>query len=195
MSPAADLASGLRRLPGTALVISPLIALMKDQVDHLVRTGIPATCINSTLTAAEQAERLRQLAQAKYRLVYVAPERLRSLAFLDALRGRPRSLLAVDESHCISEWGHDFRPDYLNIARFREALGRPQKELHTLAQKRANVAGAFAVRGEVRGRHVLLVDDLYDSGATLEEITRLLLRQGAGQVNVLTLTRTIHADA
>jgi predicted amidophosphoribosyltransferase len=71
----------------------------------------------------------------------------------------------------------------------------PQKEMKTLAQKRANVAGAFAVQGEVAGQRILLVDDLYDSGATLEEITRVLLRNGARQVNVLTWTRTIHMDA
>lgn len=71
----------------------------------------------------------------------------------------------------------------------------PQKELRTLAQKRANVAGAFAVRGPVRGRRLLVVDDLYDSGATLEEATRVLLAAGAADVYVLTLTRTIHTDA
>jgi hypothetical protein len=70
----------------------------------------------------------------------------------------------------------------------------PQKEMKTLAQKRANVAGAFAMCGEIKDKSVLLVDDLFDSGATLEEITRLLLRQGAARVNVLTLTRTIHSD-
>ena len=72
---------------------------------------------------------------------------------------------------------------------------QPQKEMKTLAQKRANVAGAFSVRGEIKGKRVLLVDDLFDSGATLDEITRLLLKHGASRVNVLTLTRTIHSDA
>ena len=72
---------------------------------------------------------------------------------------------------------------------------RPQKEMKTLAQKRANVAGAFAVQGEMAGGRILLVDDLCDSGATLEEVTRLLLRHGARQVNTLTWTRTIHVDA
>ncbi len=72
---------------------------------------------------------------------------------------------------------------------------RPQKELKTLAQKRANVAGAFTLDGEVRKKSILLIDDLFDSGATLEEITRLLLHNGAPRVNVLTLTRTIHSDS
>jgi len=72
---------------------------------------------------------------------------------------------------------------------------QPQKEMNTLAQKRANVAGAFTVQGKVTGERILLVDDLHDSGATLEEITRLLQRRGARQVNALTWTRTIHVDA
>ncbi len=72
---------------------------------------------------------------------------------------------------------------------------QPQKELRTLAQKRANVAGAFSLGNEIKAKRILLVDDLFDSGATLEEITRLLLKHGASRVNVLTLTRTIHSDA
>ncbi len=119
----AALLLGAERSPApTTLVISPLIALMKDQVDGLTRRGIPATYINSALPAAEQAGRLQQLANGRYRLVYVAPERLRSTAFLEALRRQPICLLAVDEAHCISEWGHDFRPDYLHIAQVRQVL-------------------------------------------------------------------------
>jgi ATP-dependent DNA helicase RecQ len=113
------------QLPGVTLVISPLIALMKDQVDNLERRGISATFINSTLTGSEQSRRLKDLAEGKYRLVYIAPERLRSVQFLNALQRQKISLLAVDEAHCISEWGHDFRPDYLHIAKFRVALGNP----------------------------------------------------------------------
>lgn len=124
---------------GLTLVVSPLIALMKDQVDALERRGIAATYINSALPVSEQNARLQRLAKT--------------------------------------------RPT------------RPQKEMSTLAQKRANVAGAFTVQGEVTGERILLVDDLYDSGATLEEITRLLLQRGARQVNVLTWTRTIYVDA
>lgn len=112
-------------LPGLTLVISPLIALMKDQVDSLARRDIPATFINSTLTASEQSQRLRILAQGGYRLVYLAPERLRSVAFQEAVRRQSLSLLAVDEAHCLSEWGHDFRPDYLHLADFRGKLGNP----------------------------------------------------------------------
>jgi ATP-dependent DNA helicase RecQ len=110
---------------GLTLVISPLIALMKDQVDALNRKKIPATFINSAIPIHEQNQRLTLLAQGKYKLIYVAPERLRNVTFLNALKNLTLSLLAVDEAHCISEWGHDFRPDYLHIAEARKQLGNP----------------------------------------------------------------------
>ncbi len=112
-------------LPGTALVISPLVALMKDQIDGLARREIPATFVNSSLSAAEQGRRLRALAEGYYKMVLVAPERLRSRAFRRALAGVPLSLLAVDEAHCLSQWGHDFRPDYLQIAGARRQFKAP----------------------------------------------------------------------
>ena len=111
--------------PGITLVISPLIALMKDQVDSLARFDIPASFINSTLPMGEQNKRLKILARGGYRLVYVAPERLHNAPFLEALRQQKICQIAVDEAHCISEWGHDFRPDYLYIASFREKLDNP----------------------------------------------------------------------
>jgi ATP-dependent DNA helicase RecQ len=113
------------QLEGLTLVISPLIALMKDQVDSLNRKGIPASFINSAIPIPEQHQRLTLLAQGKYKLVYVAPERLRNVTFLRSLQSLTLSLLAVDEAHCISEWGHDFRPDYLHIAEARKQLGNP----------------------------------------------------------------------
>jgi ATP-dependent DNA helicase RecQ len=105
--------------PHATLVISPLVALMKDQIDGLERRGIPATFINSSLAPAEQARRLRAFAEGHVKIVLVAPERLRSRAFRGALARVPLSLLAVDEAHCLSQWGHDFRPDYLHIAEVR----------------------------------------------------------------------------
>ncbi len=110
---------------GLTLVISPLIALMKDQVDTLNRKGIPATFINSAIPPHEQNQRLTLLERGEYKLVYVAPERLRNVTFLRSIQKIALSLLAVDEAHCISEWGHDFRPDYLHIADARRQLGNP----------------------------------------------------------------------
>lgn len=112
--------------PGLTIVVSPLIALMKDQVDSLGRNGIPAALINSTLSHSEQQQRLQDVAAGKYQLVYVAPERLRNPRFLEAIRATPIQLLAIDEAHCISQWGHDFRPDYTRIGQFREWLGGVQ---------------------------------------------------------------------
>lgn len=112
--------------PGVTLVVSPLIALMKDQVDSLRSKGIRADFINSSLDPAAQFERLDRLAAGEYDLFYVAPERFRSRSFQERLRQRPIDLLAVDEAHCISEWGHDFRHDYARLGEYRERLGNPR---------------------------------------------------------------------
>ena len=107
------------------VVLSPLIALMKDQVDALLERGIDAAFINSSLPGDQRASRLAALAAGRYELLYVTPERFRKQEFLAAIQGRTISLLAVDEAHCISHWGHDFRPDYTRIGEIREMLGKP----------------------------------------------------------------------
>ena len=110
-------------MEGTALVISPLISLMKDQVDTLKQAGIAAAFINSTLTWAELKEIVYQAENNNYKLLYVAPERLESENFIELIKNIKISMIAVDEAHCVSQWGHDFRPSYLKIKKLREILG------------------------------------------------------------------------
>ena len=112
-------------LPGCALVISPLISLMKDQVAALKQAGVPAAFINSSLTERQMDAALNNIAAGRYKLVYVAPERLLTPRFLALCRDLSISLVAVDEAHCISQWGQDFRPSYLDIPEFIAAL--PQR--------------------------------------------------------------------
>ncbi len=107
---------------GLTLVISPLIALMKDQVDQLGASGIPATFLNSTLDPQENRDRLAAIRSGETKLVYLAPERLMTGDFLSVVRSWNVTALAVDEAHCISEWGHDFRPEYRRLRELREAL-------------------------------------------------------------------------
>ncbi|MDA1664661.1 DNA helicase RecQ [Bacillus cereus] len=112
---------------GTTLVISPLISLMKDQVDTLVQNGISATYINSSISIAEANQRIQLAKQGHYKLLYVAPERLDSMEFVDQLIDMKIPMVAIDEAHCISQWGHDFRPSYLHIHRILDYL--PEKPL------------------------------------------------------------------
>lgn len=112
-------------LRGLTVVLSPLIALMKDQVDALNRHGIDAEFINSSLSKQERQARMTALADGAYKLLYVTPERFQKAEFRGVIRQRDVSLLAVDEAHCVSEWGHDFRPDYTRVGDIRRLLGSP----------------------------------------------------------------------
>jgi len=123
--------------PGLTVVISPLISLMKDQVDALTASGVSATFLNSTLKANEVGARMLALRDGKYRLLYVAPERLMLPGFLANLKQWPVSLIAIDEAHCISEWGHDFRPEYRQLAQLRDLFpATPLMALTATATKR-----------------------------------------------------------
>ncbi len=139
---------------GTALIISPLIALMKDQVDALRKRGIAAARLDSSLTAQETMQVYADLRDGKLKLLYVAPERLSGETFIERLRRVKISLLAIDEAHCISEWGHNFRPEYLRLARVAEELElRPVLTLTATATPDVarDICKAFHIANE---RHV-----------------------------------------
>jgi ATP-dependent DNA helicase RecQ len=138
--------------PGLALVVSPLISLMKDQVDSLTGNGVAAACFNSSLPADERASVLYGVREGRYRLLYVSPERLAgegSDSFVSQLAGCNISFVAVDEAHCISQWGHDFRPEYRQLARLRQAF--PGVSLHAYtatatARVRRDISTQLALR-------------------------------------------------
>jgi ATP-dependent DNA helicase RecQ len=134
---------------GLTMVVSPLIALMKDQVDRLTQRGVPATFINSSLDRAEDSERLRQAFAGTYRLLFLAPERLGRPGFMNRLGELRVRRIVVDEAHCISTWGHDFRPDYRLLSAAVAACGRPPVSAFTATatpQVRADIATSLDLR-------------------------------------------------
>ena len=186
-----QLAAMLRPTP--TLVLSPLIALMKDQVDKLpAEVAAEATLINSSLGPDEAAARLRAAADGRYRLLYVAPERLRQRHFLDAIAGIDVGLVVIDEVHCVSMWGHDFRPDYLFIRRALDELGRPailgmtatatpatEREIAVALGREPEVVRTSVVRPNLR-YDVELVDGEEDRLRTL--VRRLHELRGASAI-------------
>src|SRR5438093_984649 len=134
---------------GLTLVVSPLIALMKDQVDRLTDRGVAATFVNSSVTSFEQRERLRRALDGEYRLLFLAPERLARPGFIDQLAELRIGRIVVDEAHCISTWGHDFRPDYRLLSGAIAACGRPPVAGFTATatpQVRADIASSLQLR-------------------------------------------------
>lgn len=178
--------------PGVTVVVSPLIALMKDQVDSLQSRGIAAAAINSALSAEEYREVMSRLRRGELKILYVAPERFAQEGFMRVLQGADIALLAVDEAHCLSQWGHDFRPDYLRLGRVREALNYPQTVALTatatsfvrddiLATLRLNDP-AVIVSGFARENLDFAITHCESRKAKLERIHRLVKQHRTGIV-------------
>ena len=132
---------------GLTIVISPLISLMKDQADSLSSKGIDCAYINSSLSKKEKQIRYENIQNGKYKLLYVSPERFRKKSFLQSVSTRKISLLALDEAHCISQWGNDFRPDYSRIGEFRSILGNPTTIALTATATREVQADIIRITG------------------------------------------------
>lgn len=178
---------------GGTIVISPLIALMQDQVDALKKRNIPAEFINSTVSTEKRRERLNRFVEGRAKLLYVTPERFRKEEFVNAIKKANVSLLAVDEAHCISEWGHDFRPDYSRIDEFRKLLNNPltialtatatpdvQKDIISKLGLRKEEIKIFH-EGIERPNLRLETADIYDEKDTLKAIFSTLDKyKGAG---------------
>ncbi|MFL5394226.1 MAG: DNA helicase RecQ [Myxococcales bacterium] len=173
-------------LEGIALVISPLIALMQDQVRALEQVGIAAAFYNSSLTAEEKQAVRAAATEGRLKLLYVAPETLNTAAFQDFVRRLDTSLLAVDEAHCVSQWGHDFRPDYLDVARLRERL--PDVPLVALT-----ATADPLTRKEVQSRLGLLDAKVFASSFDRPNIKYEIALKEAGQKQLLSFLRERHA--
>ncbi|HDP79953.1 MAG TPA: ATP-dependent DNA helicase RecQ, partial [Spirochaetes bacterium] len=173
-------------MDGLTVVISPLIALMKDQVDGLCRLGVDAAFINSSLGKSEREARYRGLREGKYKILYVSPERFRNRDFVGALGGRMVSLLALDEAHCVSRWGNDFRPDYSRVGEFREAMGNPVTIALTATatpEVRNDIVDKLGIsnddirvfnEGVTRPNLSLEVDEFIDEGEKFEALNGLI---------------------
>lgn len=172
-------------LEGVTLVISPLIALMKDQVDAVNEIGIRATYINSSLSKAEERKRLKDVADGNISLLYVAPERLYEPSFQAALAKQPLALIAIDEAHCMSQWGHDFRPSYLTMANWIESLPEKVQVVALTATATPDVA-----RDICRRLHI----DENNQHLTGFKRTNLTLRVLKGQKKIAFLQQYVEAN-
>lgn len=186
------------------LVLSPLIALMKDQVDALLGKGVDATFVNSSLEKRERITRYNGIESGKYEILYVTPERFRKAEFLKVIQSRQIALMAVDEAHCISQWGHDFRPDYTRTGEIREALGNPTTIALTATATRevqSDIVAQLGLRDdEVRTFHEgierpnlsLGIEEVWSEDDKLDRMREVFERnQGCGIV-YFTLIKTLY---
>jgi ATP-dependent DNA helicase RecQ len=174
--------------PGLTVVVSPLIALMKDQVDALQAAGVPATFLNSSLEADQSRPRLRGLHSGEFKLLYVAPERLMLSGFLEDLRRWNVSLFAIDEAHCISEWGHDFRPEYRQLASLRGHFANvPMMALTATATER--------VRGDIVQQLHLRSPARYLASFNRPNLTYRVSAKSGAYTQILNFTRARPRDS
>ncbi len=206
--------SNAKSRPPLTLVLSPLIALMKDQVDALQAKGIEATFVNSSLTREQRQQRYKALRDGRYAILYVTPERFRKAEFRELISQREIVLLAVDEAHCISQWGHDFRPDYTCVGEFRSWIGDPPtialtatatREVQTdicqqlrlgALDRSPQAACQLFHTGIARPNLSLLVEDVWDHDAKLDLICREVdewksSNTGGSGIVYFTLIRTL----
>lgn len=189
-------------LPGLTVVVSPLIALMKDQQDAAKKRGIPCTAIHSAMTKTERQQAYQGLKEREYRLIYVTPERFRKEAFWQALGDQVVSLLAIDEAHCISQWGHDFRPDYSLLGQIRNRLGQPvtlaltatatpQVQKDILVSLDISASTQTFIDGVQRPNLYLAVEDLYGQEAKLHLVSSLVRQELGPTIIYFSLVSTL----
>ncbi|MFV8251017.1 RecQ family ATP-dependent DNA helicase [Bdellovibrio bacteriovorus] len=186
---------------GLVVVISPLIALMQDQVFKAQALGISATFLSSTLSREERESRQNRLAKGDFKLIYVTPERFRKPEFLQAIEKRAIQLLAVDEAHCISQWGHDFRPDYSRVGEFRALLGNPPTlaltatatpEVQKDILKKLNMEDALIISAGIERPNLALnVHDIYGIDEKIRAIVGLRHQQPGTAIIYCSLIQTL----
>lgn len=189
--------------PPLTLVISPLISLMKDQVDTLRKKGIPAAYINSSLSREDRIKRYDEVKRGGHSLLYVTPERFRKDEFREVVSHRRIHLLAVDEAHCVSEWGHDFRPDYTRLQEFRLFLNNPPTmaltatatpDVQTDIVKQLGLEASEVTlfhEGINRPNLSLDVIDVWDDDEKLEQITKYNDKHSGNGIVYFTLIKTL----